>query len=419
MKLLAFLIAIAWLSFLPQGNAQYTWTGRLYKEPYVVSNKDIPGDKINFKGTGGNIVIYIRHFENGKNKILIKRIDLSTLRVLNVDTADFGAEGFDYCDVQPIANREIFIGSDSVAIFDHDSKRFRKVDLMGLDFSHSLQLNDTLVLLYSVYNYHPVSGTSGIHLGLLNLKNDRFIRSADFPFPGIVASVMGYGNWITAEGKNIYIVTPFTGRLIKFDLLLKPVDTVVIPLSWANPKLNTVFENKTDSMIYSEWNRISNNYKLYGQDSVRKDNSLKRSIVFTKDYIGPMLDSIHHGLEYIEKVMPLNDSIILITVSKPYSNPFMYREIVSYNFRKNSISKRIAQWRTGRKEQLATMEDFFCVDVANDAMKAPYFIGKKVYTYSSFRNELFQPGAKDSLQKILYLDTKKNDYSWRLLEYSW
>lgn len=400
------------LFFYLNSKGQFTHTSKVYTDDAIYKKGIYPFEVIGFMGFDN----CMRTYNNiDSESLVIKTIDLISFRLLNVDTirdkrTDFGYEMF-----IPSSKRDVIIGYKRLLVYNRIDKTIYRQDFDSVKFTAGYQLNDSIIVLSIIYSYHPGDGVSGINLATFNLNNHRIENIKRAFFPGTAMSHMGI-NWTFSSKDYFYAVTPMSGKIYKYDLKLNLMDSSDIPIAWSNKKSNVAFEKKADGILLRDWNRINNLYKKLGRDSINNNRSLISSDVFGKDFMSYVSDTVRAHYEYIEKVVPYNDSEVILSICKPDYHS-QYRDILIYNFKENVIKKRYDKWQTYRKDTVNRFEDYFFASVIFNRKCPPYFHNNRVYTCTLYNPALYTTGSKDSLDVTIANDIKKNGYKWHLLEF--
>lgn len=393
---------------------QYKYTGKHYTSGSTIAADEIPYLKTSFKNYGHGFRIY-RKLDR---KLVITDIDF-LFRARQEDTIevpdDFSMHSTTDC--APTQTYDVLLGPDRLLTFNRRTKEVYFAHNDTLNFRNVLPINDSTVLLYVYANYHPGDGFSGLQMHLLDLARIKIINTYTSRIKGIALSHMTV-NWAVTAGPYIYSVSPLSGELTTYDRHFKIVDKKLLPIPWANYSGNLKYEAYTDSVVYTEYDRLKKIYDALGRDSVRKNRSLIRSELYSKDFFANTSQTVRKDYEFIEKAIPFSDSIIILTLSRP-GYALKYRDVLFYNTRSAKIVRSIPKWSCAKKDTLSRFEDFFNVDVINDAHAAPVFVKDKVYYSTVYNIDLYQNGNADTVKKAMIKDVNKNNYTWRLLEYSY
>jgi len=399
----------------------YSWTGKCFKDSTITIEEP---HKYYYKGYEDHIRVYIRLSADSKCSLIIKDINLHTLTCEKTDSICDDTCNFFYHDFIPTTNYDIIIGNNRLYIHDRQTQKNFFVDnnrAASLNnttqcyYNKGYLVNDSVACLYNIYSYHPFDGFPGLHLNLYNLHQKKFIKDTEYVFPGVALSPM-INKWAYANDRNIFVVTPLTGILYKYNFELKLIDSIRIPIKWLSYEKNVAYQNHMDTLVYKDWDILHNVYMKYGHDSGLKRPELINSKVQTKDFISDVINNTRSNYEYIEKLVPYNDSIIIITMSKP-GYALNYRDLLFYNINTNSIITEKIKWSCSGQDTLTKFEDFFSIGISNSEPNTPYFYGKQIFSPTPYNPLLYKNGSADSLKRNIFHDELKNKYQWYLLEY--
>lgn len=387
--------------------SQYKYTGKLFTDNYIITPTANFSGKIGYKGYQNKLRIYQNISDSNNNILIIKSLNLTSLIVDRIDTLNDSAQNFYYENFIAGENSDIFIGSRKILVYNRSSLKHYIYYNDFFIYKNGFLINDSVLLLYRLDNFHPADGSLGLHLTLFNINNQKIINDKIEKYNGILFSNIHVDVGLVNKN-NFYIVSPMSGILYKYDFHLHLIDSVKIPIQWENIKGNLAYQSQMDSTIYVEYSRMKLNYKKTGNYGYNK--------IYTNNFITGLNNEVRQ-YDYIEKLIPYNDSLILVSLYRAeYGND--KRDILFYNVNTNKIVNEFLGWQCDVKKDLKGIEDYFAVNVAMSSAYAPYFYDKSVY-YASFANPLIYEGERnrdDLLMKIVN-DGKKNGHSWRFLEY--
>jgi hypothetical protein len=283
-------------------------------------------------------------------------------------------------------------------------------------FSNCHYINDSLILLSIIYDYHPVDARGGVYLRMFNVNSKQFGNCKFIKIPGIAVSHM-FGNWVTVIKEHIYISLPLTGKLYVLDKEFKEVDSVSLPIfNVAEYAENIQYQSYLDFVIDSETTRILNITSKYPPDSVKLHRSEYTSAIYGKDFFSNTIRDTRQKHTYIENVIPVDDSLIYFSVSQPgYATKF--RDIFIYDPTKKKIVKKYPHFQCNHSDSLTKPEDFFTINFAIGRLCYPYIHNGYVYSPSLHSLSSFQTGKFDDLSLKLFNATKQAGYKWTIYKY--
>ncbi len=410
MKLTALIISILLTLFSTHSSrGQYVWSKKMYTDDMLFwQNNEISG-KIGYKGLRKEVRLFQNIRTDNSDVLIVKTIGLNNLRQSRIDTLRDSITSETFGNFIVGDSFDIIFYEKKMLVYQRSSGRHSLYGDDNFVYNNGYLINDSLVCLYRVYNYHPADGFSGLHLAIFNLNKMEFVTTKKINFSGIGLSNMN-ANWVYANSEYIYIVSPMTGILHKYDKTLTIIDTIIMPINWSNIDKNVAFQYKIDSTISSEYNRLKDTYAMTGK--------WVRNYVYNSDFIHKTIDDIRAHYEYIEKMMPYNDSVVLLVFYKPNYN-FEKRDLIYYNINSNVVVHSDSEWQCSAKTIINDFEDYFTVNIFVSPNNFPYFFNGKVY-YPTFANPNLYKNDKslDILINKIMGDGKQNGHKWRLLEYN-
>lgn len=400
-------------------HGQYTMRQPVYTYPGKIPLGVSLPKKIMFKGVGGHVFLYIRNEDKPVDSVSfsVNKIDVRTRKIVNSFPLPKIPAGFDVTDIIPGDRSTIFL-DDGKVLYYRDNKEAVLISKKGAHYNRGLRLNDSLVLLYEIYDFHPNNGGSGLHMHLLNLRNFDIVKSVVYRFPGVAMGAMNI-NWLTNDHRFIYAFAGLSGRVFKYDFDLKQVSEKNIPIfSDTTYSKNRTFEYYNDSIIAAE--RLTLKEALAytrAYNDTAKDKIAVRSEVYSKDFTQRFIDKVRSDYCFIDKVFKLDDAQVLLTVCRPgYARTFV--DVYLYNLKTNTVREKYKRWRIKRAEILEKPEDYFPVYVTNDIVTAPYFYRGDVYYLNLYDITLFHPGPLEKMEELYHKQILENGYKWQLIKYS-
>ena len=393
----------------------YTYNGREFLDSDLFSYNEDYGSYN--KGYDDHMRLYNIRYDSARVELLVKDVSLNQLKLTTVDTIVDSRLDFFHNDILATDNYDVLLGNSKMFIYDRASKDVDFIVHDSIQYENINYINDSLVLLTSVFNYHPLNDFPGLHLTLYNIQTKNIIRHVVKKFNGIALSHM-IRQWQLVNKNGIYIVNPLSGKLYKYNFDLDVVDTTYIPVNWVNAKANIEYESQLDSIIYANYSTVNARSTKYGKDSVRKNRSLNVWKVGSRDNINSIIKTTRSEYEYIEKLIHYNDSVIIVTVSRP-GYDLQYRDVLFYNVNTNSLMSVNEKWRCGKPLTINKLEEFFVVDLINSNTWMPYFHDDKVYSTTSYNTSVFRQGSQKEVDKLFAKDVIKNKFRCKILEYSY
>jgi len=411
------IITILMLVFIYQinGFAQYYhWSGKMFESDFYIKNPltSVHG-KISYKGIGNQMRLYEKLKKDDQNILVIQTLDLQKNSIIENDTIYNIDTTLSYDTFIPGKNTDAIICSNNslrypkLIIYNRVNKQNNIYHFDSIRFSEGCQVNDSIFCLYDIYNYHPADGFSGLNMALFNINQKKITEINRSRFRGIGLGYMNT-NFVYCNDSNIYVATPMSGILYKYNLHLDKIDSVIIPINWSHPAANIAYEQYLDSTIYTEYDKMQ---------ALLSSGKQPTNNIYRSDFVRSYSDEIHKNYEYIEKLMPYNDSVIIISVNRPqYENT--KRDILFYNMHSNKISSK-NEWPCTVKKELNKFEDYFAINVILSSSYAPYFHNNKIY-YGSFANPVLYANSvnSDLIAKSILKDGMSNGCRLRILEYN-
>lgn len=287
----------------------------------------------------------------------------------------------------------------------------------SLTYKHAELLNDSLVLLYYLYNFHPLDGDAGLHLSVLN-TNTKEIESTKFiEFPTIYLSHIS-NSWLTVVNNAICVVSPLTGTFQFYDYSLNLLNESKpdIDVISRNLNKNQLKVKYYDSIYRSEKDRFEKLLDIYGRDSVDFYKEKFESEIYSKSFIWNTIKTIRSESVFIERVFSINDTTIGISISRP-GYEYAYRDLYLYTITNNLVTK-YGKLNTLLNDTVEYIEDYYPVDIKLDKSKFPYFYDGDIYAYTFFKPSFFIPGPQSDISKLVLKDIYNHGYQFIILKYS-
>lgn len=370
-----------------------------------------------------NIIYQIRQINkhDGRYDLKITSISIDHEGVLRSDTITNIPSSFkikDFCvrkqRIMITANEKFLLCDMSVqvnTIYMHPDSLQPKNDTHP--FKYCAFLNDSIVLLYTIYDYHPADGPAGVYLKTFNVKTKQFDKLKFMKFPGIAISHLS-SNWIAVLGGYIYMVSPLSGTLYQLDQDLNLIDKYDMHIFQGQQLTdNLTFEAYTDSIINFEASRILTIVSKYPKDSIMYHRAEFGSNIYTKDFFAKNIDIIMSKNSFVNQIYSKDDSFIVLSISNPGSN-MKYADLLFYDPLKRKIIRSYKHFPCVHPDSLSSPEDLFAINFAADKIAAPQFYEGYVYSSSLFGMSSFELGKYEDVSFRLFSASKSTGYSWNV-----
>lgn len=409
------LIIILFTAFLDI-HAQYSLTGKQYVDSTKITPMEIGQNY--YKGFGNTIRVYQQISDSILPKISVTDVNIMTWAVAYKNIIADVRTAFPYADLAVSKRYDILIGYNHLFVHDRltNENHFRDFYTDTVKYHSGFILNDSLLYLSSIYNYHPLNAFPGAHMAIFNLRTNRFTKSIAIPFQGILLSHM-INSWDLVQHEQIYLVHPLSGKLSRYNKNLEFIDSFHLDIPWQNKPKNLAYQNRTDSFVYRLYANLSQSMRLYGPDSIRNNRKLDPWHGLSGEFMDSVTRTARNHHEYIEKILAINDSTLLVSVCRP-GYQLNFRDIYWYNISTRKVIAKNEHWTCSKQDSLSKPEDFFVVDPINSKPFMPYFYGNKIYSRAFYNPALFKSGPKREQSEIFYNDILKHNYRWRILEYT-
>ncbi len=260
--------------------------------------------------------------------------------------------------------------------------------------------NDSILVLHTVYNYHPKSSAQGIHINLLNLRTNKFEKTTNHEIPGVATSVINQ-SWIEVTNNKIIVSVPLTALLYVFDENMNKTEYKIEIFDSSQFIVNKQFEAYLDSLVDDDKEHLTQRKELN---------------IYNKDFISRIIDTMSNNFSYIEKIFVLDNSRIGLTVSNP-DNSNRYRDVYILDTKHFKVIKVIKNWQIAIPEYLEKKEDFYAVNLSSNRKMGPFFYDGYLYVPSVYPIALYSNGTADKLFELMFNNIRKNGYTCSLLKY--
>jgi hypothetical protein len=324
-----------------------------------------------------------------------------------------------------VLNGKMFITSDDRYISFNLSNMYETLHFFPTEvdpaknphpFDKCQALNDSLVLLYTIYNYHPLDGKAGIHLTVFNINTHQFGKYKFMNFPGIGVSHIS-GNWVTVVKGKAYVINPLSGRVITLDKNLSIIDSGRVKIfSEEDLSYNLSFQSRIDSIVDNETKFILGVASKYPKDSVQYHYKEYSSTVYAKDFISNTIREVRGKHTFINNIFTSDNSLIVLSVSSP-GYAIKYRDVYFYSPAKKKIVKQYLHLLCSHNDTLVKPEDFYTINFAFGKPFFPYIHDNCVYYPSLYALSSFKEGSYDDFSLKLLSETKKSGFKWNVIKY--
>lgn len=411
------LLLICLIASFSQSGAQYRYSRIVYTDPEKISYALNPYDYVSYRLSPEYLRVYLCIEHNSVRKIVIKDIDRVTFRVRRIDTIPDLIGTARIRDVVSSRDFDVIVSFNRITVYDRNKntawhRRYVSGDMH--DFDHADQVNDSLLVLSTISNYHPLDGFSGLSIHIFNLKSLTIERTRLLRVPGVAMGFMA-SSWITTLKDRIFLLSPLSATLMEMDKNLSIVGSKSLPALNFDIAKNRSFESRLDSICYADWDTLYNrNLTTYPEKFNESGLTLTS---FSKEFMMEVSTGVRQEYDHVEQVLHYSDSVFIISVARKGSR-FAKRDLYFYNAVTNKVEREVLNFQSNRTDTMISNTDYFPVVLTDSRAALPTFTGRSIYQYTFSNPDLFKAGSKDTLDRIYLKDTRKNNYTWRLLEYS-
>ncbi len=361
---------------------------------------------------------YLRYYKTStlKSLLFIYDFDLNSFVVRKIDTCPNTFVRFPV-DVLPMKNYDVFIEPDKIYIYDRiygKQTSYRYAYGASKNFLCVNAFNDSVLLLSTFTNFHPLDGEPGLHLYIYNIITKNIIRSRIIRMPGI-ALANSDGAYVSDVGGKCYFIDPLTTDLYYIDTelnvtLIGTVDNSI------DKKKNINYERESDKLIYGGWDRMYADFIAnFGRD-LDSLKSVIHSDEYTRDFYVNTVNNIKINFDYVEKMYPFNDSCLVVGIARANSG-YKVRDVIMYNVFTQKMKSYYKYWLNDRKAICNKFEDYFPASFSNRNTHSLCFKADTILMGTFYDPRLFRPSSKDSLDLEIHKQILKNGYRWSLQEY--
>lgn len=327
---------------------------------------------------------------DGKLFINIKGCKLDNT-LANITYLSFESElPSDLTDLKVLNDNIFCLIGGNIYIFSSIKDSVYNIDINS-QYSRFEVLNDSLLLLYSIYNYHPLDGFSGLEFQTINYLNGERIMRVQNRFSGIFLSHLSV-DWLKYCNGYIYVAEPFSGMIKVYDLDLKLVDSLTSEKIFKPAIKSIYFQKEIDSLISFERKRM---LSVYNSDSTNVPNSF----IYNKSFIKRISDTVRKTYSYVEKLINVDDSLLALIIYRPGYN-FNYRDFVIFSPKTGFVIRKFIKWQSTSLNYINNIEDIVTVDLSYSRGEVPVFKYGKIYVPMVFPLSKFRKGNLEDLQEI-------------------
>jgi len=411
------LLLICLLATFTQAGAQYRYSRVVYTDSTKISSKIDPYENVSYRLTPEYLRVYTRIKHDSISKIIIKDIDRISFRVRRLDTISDYISPVKICDVVNNWSYDVFISYGRIMVYNRNKNTtwYRQYILGDRhEFKYAEQLNDSLLVLSTAYDYHPRDGYTGLNIHIFNLNSLSIERTRQLRVPGVAMGFM-IGSWITSLKDRIFVLSPLSATLTELDKNLSIIGVKKLTTLGFDIEKNKAFETRLDSISYADWDTLYNRNVTTYPDRFN-ESSLKLASQ-GKEFLMTVGTEVRRDYDRVEQLLHYTDSVFIISIARKGSK-FDKRDLYFYNAFTNKVERKILDCQSNRLDTLQVITDYFPIVLTDYKANLPTFTGNRIYQYSFNDPALFKTGSRDSLDRVYLKDTRKNNYTWRLLEYT-
>ncbi|MEZ5017068.1 MAG: hypothetical protein R2800_08435 [Flavipsychrobacter sp.] len=373
----------------------------------VKISKDVDLFNVAYKYWQNWLYVFVKEKKEKSAFINIYKINAKTGMLDSRDTVKVSEEYFSIGDILIDDNYILLTSADEYVLVKDRKSTYSNFNELkekqgALNYKHAEKLNDSLVLLYRIYNFHPNDGNSGLHLTLFNVNTQKVEKTRLIDFPSIILSHMNK-RWLTVSGDKILYVTPLTGKLYAYDFNLNFVSVKELKLNKQDFLRNDVLEKTYDSLHSAETYMLRNKIKL-------------ESPIYTKDFIGTVINDVRSKEMFIEKIFPIDNSVIGISISNPKTSKH-YRDVYVYDVKRDKLVSKNTDWLSWRQDKVSSHNDYYPISINSSPVYAPFFHKRNIYSCTLFYTKTITPSSSDEISMRILKDINENDYQVTILKY--
>lgn len=301
--------------------------------------------------------------------------------------------------------------------YDISKNEMTKLNSEEIRASRIEKLSNSELILYEMHPFHPFDGKSEIYINKYNIPNKSWTTRM-IGYESIVLAQMIH-QWLCPKKDGFLLVHPLTGIVYEFNSNLNLIDSFSLEIGLSEEAKNK--GNQFTHSLYSQ--KISDDVTLlHLRDSLGMSFFRSNKVVHTfhtKEAIYKRMDTVRKHFVYVEKILPVDDSLLLITINRPgYGEK--YRDVILTNNSGMKI-KSWSKWKCSKQSNgiLTEIEQYFVIDLLNSFWCQPFFRNNKVFKISNLSAQNFKSGTKNELNTFYFKQQAKKRYKkWYLQEYS-
>lgn len=362
--------------------------------------------------------IVLRQSGDSTTTLALTAISTNTGSIISHDTIVNLSPNFKIRDILVSQRFLMLTGKDQFVYYDTKAQPVFKNTLNDkhyLNYENVELLNDSLLLLYRICNFHPASGQAGLHMNVIKISDLTVIHKRIVPFPSVLLASMSK-KWVTIANNRIIAVAPLTGVLSIYDFELNEQKNETLNICDSQFKANESKEAYYDSLFNNENIRLANIINKYPIDSITNNWHLVRSELHSKGFIGNAISEIRQQHISIEKMYSINDSILLFSVSKP-SYAFSYRDVYYYNVKTHTIIKSYTRWPISIQSTIDGYEDVCPINLALDNSVFPTIGMDYAIVCSLLCPDKIEYGSKDAVTADIMMKLYSEGYRLKIVKY--
>ena len=386
------------------------------------------GDNIKHYFTSSDSEIKILKFTESlkSNSAEIKVISLENNSLILKHSFEFPEGITSLSDFILIENKQLyFVAHKQLLLYDIGKGKFENTnDTLPVafgSFSNLQKINDQFILLYDVYPYHPIDGLGSLQLYIYDYLNDKIVQAKTIPFEGVT-----FGNavnkWIRVINEEIFVVSPFSGKVVSFDVKLNEKRNYYLKIEELNSEINNQFQNEKDSVRIINNNIILKEHEemlaKYGENYFEKhQNKIKflKNPYYSKEKVSERLSELQNQYFYLDKLFAFDDKQMIVTMLRP-GYKFEFKDLYFVNISNGDITDSIIAWRCEipKAGVIRKKEDYFPLNLNLNRMNEPFFYKKKMYAAFDYSFDLFKEGTKKEIDKSIFKWTNENSKLWSI-----
>jgi hypothetical protein len=296
---------------------------------------------------------------------------------------------------------------DSMVISPEKTNQYRK----SRRYDRATFLDDSTVLLYTIYNYHPADGIPGLYLYVLDLKTNTITTEKYYKFSGVALSHL-YHKWVHVVGEYIYIINPLTANLTIYDRFLNVRGQLSTEALEGNIlKKQQAIQVQYDEIVLSEHRR----YEIMLADSAAKRATFD-SRVYKKEFISNTIKRSRDSLEFVENIFSFGTKSLAIVINQPQDDKNKLLVEIDPVSGKRLCSRK---WRVAPQDTIKSKNDLYVVDISPNTGSDPHLRNGNLYFHSSFPFDNNPQGTFLEYTNRIVTNIEKSGFLWAVYRYSY